>query len=613
MVVLVLAGIGALVGGVTASRSSERYESVAAVSVPGGEAMADLLALARASLPQPGADEELEVEVDGDLLRFVVRTQVAPDAAELANAAAEGFVDLVGEPAVRLSEAAVTPTARATPDTAPSVIAGLGVGALLGLALQGALWGERRGSGRWRAPSRNGAEPLTPTGHQRGDDTAEARAVDAPAEPNAPCPDDHAPGSDDHPDTEGREQELSDGTDPRPSPGVFHAWIAPTEDLVERLQAAGHEPALHEALLEAERSAGRAAQQAGREELVEFEVALEERRDAAEPGRAATDTARQRLEGRAEQPDTDLTSGEAQLRRRTTVNESAAAGQRVCDNDLGPENELLRSEVERYQNLLDGERVAHATALAQSRLENLEQIDQLDREHRTALDRLSRSNRSMLAEQRAGFEAAATQREADHQRELDEAHREYEQRLQTARQHFDERLAAAGTRAGQLQASTHDDELHSVTERLDEARRQARELRGRLDRVVAENTRLEHAGDEAARDLERAQREHAESERRLGERIDTLESRLEEARARAADERRRTGRVVRDVLEESAAVAAEAERARHDLLAEREALEVRHRREIADLVAEARAFERSAGNREALLEARIAALRTRAE
>ena len=35
------------------------------------------------------AGEELEVEADGDLLRFALRADVVPDAAEIANAAAD--------------------------------------------------------------------------------------------------------------------------------------------------------------------------------------------------------------------------------------------------------------------------------------------------------------------------------------------------------------------------------------------------------------------------------------------------------------------------------------------------------------------------------------------
>lgn len=326
---------------------------------------------------------------------------------------------------------------------------------------------------------------------------------------------------------------------------------------------------------------------------------------------SGTDDENEALERRIEELESELTIKTTAVDRLEEDRQTVLDRHQLHDDDLAAENQFLRSEVERYQTSLDGERVDHATALAGARLENQDELDRTHREHRVTLNQLAQTNRNLLTAQRNEAESMMAALEAQHQASLDEAHTAYEERLRLARAHLSEQLATSHDRVVAETAEEHEAQLEALVEQLDVAHLEQRRTQERLDGLLKDQQEIDRRSEQLKRTLDHTTRGQVEERRRLENRNTQLEELVTKSEERLAQERRRTSEVVRNLLQESATSAAEADWARKHMIEGQRTNDTDHQQEIATLVADAQAYERATAQREYELEATIASLRAR--
>ncbi|MEM7094331.1 MAG: hypothetical protein AAF567_15120 [Actinomycetota bacterium] len=365
--------------------------------------------------------------------------------------------------------------------------------------------------------------------------------------------------------------------------------------------------------LDRERRASRRDRQASRashvEETSRLRDEVDQLRDELTSAEERRDTVRSRLEDRVQELEFELATTSDQLERfRRRFEESEQAPSANAES-LAEQNAFLEDEVERYQRSLDSERVDHAKAVAQARLENQEELDQLHRDHRQTLAELAQSNRSLLTQQRAEGERVMASLEAEHQQALDQLHRTYEERISQAKSHHRQQREQAEARVLADLEEGHQRALETLRRQLDTAVDEQATLRERVRDAARDEEAANRRADQARTDVDAAWRRSSDERRRLEHRVTELESLLARSEERLSEERRRTNEVIRNLLQESATTAAQAEWARKNLAEEQEQSERDHQGKLAELEAQLAHLERSSADREADLEATIAALR----
>lgn len=266
--------------------------------------------------------------------------------------------------------------------------------------------------------------------------------------------------------------------------------------------------------------------------------------------------------------------------------------------DLSTQIEFLDGEVARYRQLVETERIRHATEITELELAADSRIDDQARRFRLQTKTLHDAYRSQLAAQQIEHEEALSAQVAEHAELLAAERRRYEEMSTRQRTRHETLLESARRQSmDQFRSSSNETDVLRSKELA-----QAKETIDRLRREV----------DSASKRLRRSE-DFAEAHRRenrlLHKRVETLtadfRARLDDstaqltaARNRLEIERRRSAATLAELLERSAAIAAEADLLRARLAATDAELATTRACEAAD------PFER-----EAELEAAIGDLR----
>jgi hypothetical protein len=284
--------------------------------------------------------------------------------------------------------------------------------------------------------------------------------------------------------------------------------------------------------------------------------------------------------------------------------------------DLAVQIDFLDREIARYRELVEHERIRHSTELADRQLEADTKLDEIRREERHQTQALHDSYRALLSERQVEFEqglsAASAANAAEliderqrHQEILEHTHTrrdvvleasrrqtidEINESHQRARQALETELTQASSAIDRLQA-----EVKSQLQRADQAEAKAASAHAQLSALKRQVSRLE-------------------SQQQL--RSEEADKQVASATSRLDAERQRSAATLAELLERSASIAAEADKARSDFAAEHARAEhaaaTADQRARAEYQALADAADDRAGRaikRETELEALIAELR----
>jgi hypothetical protein len=236
--------------------------------------------------------------------------------------------------------------------------------------------------------------------------------------------------------------------------------------------------------------------------------------------------------------------------------------------DLAVQIDFLDREVTRYRGLVEHERIRHSTELADLQLDADTKLDEMRSEERQHSQSLHDSYRSLLSERQVEFEQLLSAASAANATDLtDERHRHYEI------------LEHEHTRRDVMLEASRKQTVDEINE-LDQRARQTLETElaqasSAIDRLQAEvNSQLQRADQAEAKAANahaltsalKRQVDRLESQQQL--RSDEADKHVATATNRLLAERQRSAASLADLLEHSASIAAEADKARSDFAAE---------------------------------------------
>lgn len=238
-------------------------------------------------------------------------------------------------------------------------------------------------------------------------------------------------------------------------------------------------------------------------------------------------------------------------------------------DDLLAQIAYLEQEVLQGRELLEQERLRHATQIANRKLGHDTELDELRREELARTQKVHESYRALLNERQLEFEHG-----------LSTAAAEAAALLEAEQQRHVEMLKQERSRKQQHEDAEY---RRSVSELVEQHDRSTQDLRNELLQASSSISRLEAALAKATERAETAESKNGDlamrlgaAERRLEQVTDVadhrqdaqraeLEQRVELAEQRLTDERRRAAATLAEVLEQSAALAAETDSLRSSL------------------------------------------------
>jgi hypothetical protein len=284
--------------------------------------------------------------------------------------------------------------------------------------------------------------------------------------------------------------------------------------------------------------------------------------------------------------------------------------------DLSTQLRFLDREIGRYRDLLEQERIRHATEMANLQLESDTRLDEMRREERARSTALHDSYRALLSERQIEFEQSLSEAAATNAAELANERNRYHQTLKRDRNRRDALLESIRKQTLDEADELYHSERQALASELLQSTATNERLQVELEAQIARADRAESRAAQAEIRLSAVDRTLDRSEARSQLRIDEAERQLVAAADRLEWERQRSAATLAELLERSASIAAEADKARSDLAAlqakaEHAAASAQQlaKAEYQSLVAAADERASRALQRESDLEAAIAELR----
>jgi hypothetical protein len=236
--------------------------------------------------------------------------------------------------------------------------------------------------------------------------------------------------------------------------------------------------------------------------------------------------------------------------------------------DLAVQIDFLDREVARYRGLVEHERIRSSTDLADLQLEADTKLDEMRSQERRQSEALHDSYRALLSERQVEFEqsllaasaANATELTDERQRHheiLEHEHSRRDALLETSRKQTIDEINESHQRARQ----TIETELAQASSAIDRLQAEADSQLQRADQAEAKA-----ASAQAQLSALKRQVDRLESQQQL--RSDEADKHVAVATNRLHGERQRSAAMLADLLEHSASIAAEADKARSDFAAE---------------------------------------------
>lgn len=235
--------------------------------------------------------------------------------------------------------------------------------------------------------------------------------------------------------------------------------------------------------------------------------------------------------------------------------------------DLSTQLDFLNREISRYRDLVEQERILHATEVANLQLESDTRLDELRREERARSADLHDSYRALLSERQIEFEQSYSEAAAAAATELANERVRHRQTLRRNRDRRHALLEATRKQAVDEADESHHSERQALASELVQVTAANERLQMQLE---AQTTRADQAESRAAAAETRlswVERNIDRSETRNQSRIDEAERQLAAAATRLESERQRSAATLAELLERSASIAAEADKARSDFAA----------------------------------------------
>jgi len=242
-----------------------------------------------------------------------------------------------------------------------------------------------------------------------------------------------------------------------------------------------------------------------------------------------------------------------------------ASAQRAAD--LAAQIEFLDREVSRYRDLLATERIKHSTGLADLQLASDTRLDALQQEQRKQTQALHDSYRALLNNRQVEFDQALSEATNGRATELaDELGRQ--------RESLDRAQARREIVLGANHQQTVDEMHEAHTRAVQEIKRDLSHATSTIERLQSELATQAERADNAEQDLAGSVQQVADLERKIQLiatqarfRVDEAEKQATAATDRLNAERRRSSATLAELLERSASIAAEADKARSELAA----------------------------------------------
>jgi hypothetical protein len=229
--------------------------------------------------------------------------------------------------------------------------------------------------------------------------------------------------------------------------------------------------------------------------------------------------------------------------------------------DVEAQMQFLEGEAKRYRDAIERERIAHATELAELRLQLDTQHDELERTRRGSTNKLHDSYRQLLSEQQIEFDKERAILQHDAAAALTVERERSDQQLRTERTRREVTLQATERQVRDELTREHERNAQTLRAELAQANATIRRLKGEIDKVAPH---FSDAVDRAAatkRELDNVERRHRLEREQARSQLAEANRRVGEAERRLTVERNRMAATLSELLERSATIAAESDRA----------------------------------------------------
>lgn len=277
--------------------------------------------------------------------------------------------------------------------------------------------------------------------------------------------------------------------------------------------------------------------------------------------------------------------------------------------DLATQIDFLDLEVSRYRQMLEAERISHATELGEIQLDADTRLDEERRKFRNQAKTIHDSYRALLADQQIEFERVLSEATASHERVLIAERSRYESIVDEQRSRHESVLDSSRRQSIDEVTSSREQADKRLASELTQSTNAVRRLQAEVDSYAQRASSAEDTAHDRQREITALQRRLNALSVEQTTRLDDAQKQLTTAHHRIEAERRRAAATLAELLNRSASIAAEADKARSDAAAAKamakHAAATAHERaqaEYADLAS-------AASRREAELERVIAELR----
>lgn len=244
-----------------------------------------------------------------------------------------------------------------------------------------------------------------------------------------------------------------------------------------------------------------------------------------------------------------------------TMSTATPAGARRIA-DLTSQIDFLNNEVARYRELLETERIRHATELANQQLATDGKVDAIRRDTRLELQAVHASYRNLMTEQQLEYEEALSAAAAESASALQEEQDRHQELLSSEVDRRKSQVESARLQVVEEMMDSHETTRHGLLNELSQAADTIERLRGDLDNFVERAQQAELRAHEHEVETVALRQKLKGLEDRHVAKLADLRAQLERASQRVESERQRSAATLTEVLERSAAEAAASDRAK---------------------------------------------------
>lgn len=263
------------------------------------------------------------------------------------------------------------------------------------------------------------------------------------------------------------------------------------------------------------------------------------------------------------------------------------SAQRIAD--LTSQIEFLDREIVRYRELLEHQRIRFATNIADVQLASDTSLDELRRHSRSETQALHDSYRAAMTAQQVEFDQLLSNERSASAAELAELQQRQQETLERVHARNADALEANRQQTADEASESHQRVRHALESELAQATMTIQRLESEL---VAQVELSDRAGADAAKAAQKTaalqrQIDRIEDQHRL--RLDEAEKQVAAATERLNAERRRSAATLAELLERSASIAAETDKARTQFEARLEAKQAETEQALSQAVHRAQA------------------------